>query len=389
MSRVIVHADMDAFFASVEQRGRPELRGKPVIVGGDPAGRSVVAAASYEARAFGVHSAMPCSQARRLCPDAIFVPPNGSSYGAASTRIMAIFGEVTPLVEQVSVDEAFLDLTGTERLLGDPIDTARRLKSEVREREGLTVSMGIGPSKLVAKLATDAGKPDGFVVVPEDGVRQFLDPMPIDRLLGVGAKTAERLRRLGLTTIGALARASEDAMAAHFGPAAAGLVSLARGEDDRPVTPQHDPKSMSAETTFERDLDDPAALERCLLGLADTVARRLRKSGLRARTVELKVRFSDFHTILRSVSPGRSFASGSTIYRMARDLMERVGIGARKVRLIGVGASNLTEGEEWEQLSLFTDPGGERAARVERAMDEISEKFGRGSVTRATLLEDD
>ncbi len=386
MPRVIAHVDMDAFYASVEQRDRPELRGKPVIVGGDPRGRGVVSAASYEAREYGVRSAMPSSRAQRLCPKAVFLPPDFARYSEASEHIMEILAEATPLVEQVSIDEAYLDLTGTERLLGDPVETARRLKAAILERERLVASVGVAPSKLVAKLASDHDKPDGFVVIREDQVDAFLRPQPIGNLLGVGRKTEERLLRLGLNTIGALAACPDEVLAAHFGPSAVGLAEMARGRDDRPVSPHADPKSVSAETTFERDIADPAELEKHLLALADHVARRLRKAGLRARTVDVKVRFSDFRTIIRSRSPGAPVDSGTSLYRVAREILSEMPVRGQKVRLLGVGAMNLIgEGGE-TQLVLFPDEDDQRSRRLDTAMDAIADRFGRGKVTRARLL---
>lgn len=386
MRRVIAHLDMDAFFASVEQRDRPELRGKPVIVGGDPQSRGVVSAASYEARAYGVRSAMPSSQAYRLCPQAVFLPPNFAAYSEASERIMEILGRATPLMEPVSIDEAFLDLTGTERLLGDPIETARRLKEQIREEERLAASVGVAPNKLVAKLASDHDKPDGFVVVPEDGVQAFLDPKPIRCLLGVGRKTEERLLRLGIRTIGALARCPREVLVAHFGPAAGGLVALAQGVDDRPITPHAEPKSVSSETTFERDLDDIEELERTLLALADNVAGRLRRAGVRARTVEVKLRFGDFRTILRSRTLPEGVDSGTALYRIACGILREMTLSSGKVRLIGVGGSHLVGERSEVQRTLFPDEALECSRRLDKAMDAIGERFGRGKVTRARLL---
>lgn len=386
MRTVIAHFDMDAFYASVEQRDRPELRGKPVVVGGDPRSRGVVCAASYEARAFGVRSAMPSSQAYRLCPKAIFLPPDFARYLEASERIMAILGRASPLVEPVSIDEAYVDLSGSERLLGDPVEVARRLKAEIRAEVELVASVGVAPSKLVAKLGSDHDKPDGFVVVREEEVRAFLAPKPIRDLLGVGRKTEERLLRLGITTIGALAACPREVLVAHFGPATAGLAALASGIDDRRVSPSADPKSVSNETTFERDIDDPEALRRTLLALSDLVARRLRAGGHRARTVEVKLRFSDFRTVLRSRTLPESVDSGASLYRVASEIFDEMPLSGGKVRLLGVGASRLGGPEGDEQRTLFPDEHEARARRLERALDEIGDRFGREKVTRARLL---
>ncbi len=385
MRRTIAHIDMDAFYASVEQRNRPELRGKPVVVGGDPRSRSVVSAASYEARAYGVRSAMPCAQAYRLCPQAVFIRPEIATYVEVSEQIMEILGHATPLVEQLSIDEAFLDLTGTERLLGEPVETAAALKRRIREELDLTASVGVAPCKLVAKLASDHDKPDGFVVVPEDGVRAFLDPKPIGSLFGVGRKTEERLLRLGIHTIGALARCPQEVLVGHFGPAAAGLVALAQGIDDRPVSPHAAPKSVSSETTFERDLDDIEDLERALLGLADNVARRLRRGGFRARTIELKLRFGDFRTILRSRTLPEGVDSGTALYRVGCEILAEIPLTSR-VRLIGIGGSHLVAANSEVQGTLFPDESLECSRKLEKALDTIGERFGRGKITRARLL---
>jgi DNA polymerase-4 len=387
MERTIAHIDMDAFYASVEQRDNPALRGKPLIVGGRPGGRGVVSAASYEARAFGVRSAMPSSQAQRLCPQAIFIQPNIGRYAEVSSRIMEIMGRYTPLVEPVSIDEAYLDLTGTERLHGDTVDTARRIKTEIQQRERLTASVGVGPSKLVAKLASDYDKPDGFVVVRAAEVRAFLDPMPVGRLFGVGQRTRERLERLGLSSVGSLARCPEEVLIAHFGPHAGDLAKLARGEDHRLVTPEHDPKSLSAERTFETDVEDVAELEKCLLALSDTVARRLRKAGLRAGTVEMKLRYDDFHTVTRARKQHESVDSGAALYRVAIGMLHELQLEGRKIRLVGVGGSDLVRGEDEVQLSLFHDDSVERGRRIDKALDLIRDRFGRDKATRASLMD--
>lgn len=389
MERTIAHVDMDAFYASVEQRDDPALRGRPVIVGGRPGGRGVVSAASYEARAFGVRSAMPSSQAQRLCPQAVFVAPNIGRYIEVSGRIIEMMGRYTPLVEPVSIDEAYLDLTGTERLHGDPIETARRIKREIYEEEQLTASVGVGPSKLVAKLASDHDKPDGFVVVQSEGVRAFLDPLPVERLLGVGQRTRERLERLGLSTIGRLAGCPDEVLEVHLGPHARELARLARGEDDRPVSLQHDARSLSAERTFERDVEDLEELERCLLLLSDSVARRLRKAGLRAGTVELKLRYDDFRTVTRARKQQESVDSGAALYRVARAMLHELRVQGRRIRLIGVGASDLVSRDDAIQLSLFHDDALERDRRIDRALDLVQDRFGRDKATRASLLDAD
>lgn len=382
MSRRIIHVDMDAFFASVEQRDRPELRGKPVVVGGSPDGRGVVSAASYEVRKYGVRSAMPCGQAKRLCPAAIFLPVDMPRYAAASREVMAILREVTPLVEPLSCDEAFLDVTGSRALFGDADQIAWGIKHRIREDVSLTASVGVAPNKLLAKLASDLEKPDGLVVIPEGREAEFIRPLSIAKLWGVGPATARRLEAVGLKTIGAVAACPLPVLRAQLGDHAEGLQRLAQGIDDRPVQPDHEAKSISAEITFETDTGDADFLKRVLLDLSDHVGERVRRAGVMARTVTLKLRFDDFTTITRDATLSEATYAGLVVYEQARALLGRARLGTRKVRLIGVGTSNFALER---QLTMFGD-GARRAEQTEQAIDELRGRFGADAVTRASLL---
>lgn len=386
--RVILHADMDAFFASVEQRDDPSLQGKPVIVGGTGR-RGVVSAASYEAREFGVHSAMPTYRARELCPDGIYLRGDIARYARESRRIFEIFRSFTPGVEGLSLDEAFLDLTGTERLHGPARAVAIELRRRVREECQLAVSVGIGPVKLVAKIASDAAKPDGWLEVGREDVAGFLGPLPVRRLWGVGAVGAQRLERLGLRTVGDVGRADPAWLEAELGDWGSGLAQLARGEDVREVEAWRDAVSYSEENTFGADVHDAAVLEATILTHAESVARRLRRDGLCARTVVLKWRFGrrrapgprgyPLHT--RRVTLSEPSDDGAVFAAEAVRLLAR-GALDEPVRLIGVGATNLV-GED-AQLALF-DMASEhtrRRRRLNRAVDALSDRFGSDAVVR-------
>jgi DNA polymerase-4 len=385
--RTILHADMDAFYAAVEQRDRPELRGRPVIVGGTSA-RGVVSAASYEARRFGVRSAMPAAEARRLCPAGIFLPGDMARYSRESKRIFAIFRRFSPLVEGLSLDEAFLDLTGCERLLGAAAEVGARLRSAVREETGLAVSVGIGPVKMVAKIASDAAKPDGLLEVRPEAVAAFLDPLTVGRLWGIGPVAEACLRGAGFERIGDLARATPQRLRELLGEWGLAVSSLARGEDLREVEPFREPLSLSEEHTFAEDVASPALLEEAILVHAEAVARRLRRSGLRARTVVLKLKLgrrvragARGHPLLtrRTTLPAPS-DDGETLFRAARELLARAG-PPEPVRLVGVGVTDL-RGAGGEQLALFAGPGEERRASLNRALDALAERFGDGAVRR-------
>ncbi len=374
---------MDAFYASIEQRDRPDLRGRAIIVGADPKGRGVVAAASYEARRFGVHSAMPISRAARLCPEAAFLPVDMDKYARVSGEIMAILSEYSPLLEPISVDEAFLDVTGTERLLGPPLDVARAIKARLRQDVGLTASAGVAPNKFLAKLASDLGKPDGLVEVKRGEEAAFLRDLPIERLWGVGRVTARALRVMGIETIGQLARIPPTVLVKRLGKWGALLSELAQGRDDRPVEPFAPPKSMGAEETFARDTRDAEGLRRTLLAQAERVARELRTEGYTGRTVTLKLRFADFHTLTRSLT-GEATQDSLEIFRRAFGLLERVPLG-QPVRLIGLSVSGLGRGGP-AQLSLFSGASSRRE-RVARAADRLARRFGDRALFPASLLD--
>ena len=321
--RTIIHVDMDAFYASVEQRDRPELAGRPVVVGADPRGRGVVSAASYEARRFGVHSAMPIGRAARLCPHAVFLPVDMVKYAQVSRRIMEVLAEFTPLMEAVSIDEAFLDVSASRALMGDGPTIAARIKARIREAVALAASVGVASNKFVAKVASDLEKPDGLVVVAPGAEADFLGPLPIARLWGVGRVTAAALESIGVRTIGQLAVIPEAHLQARFGAGGAGLRGLALGHDDRPVEPFAPPKSMGAEETFERDHRDVERLCATLRGQAERVARELRAEGYAGRTVQLKLRFADFSTLTRRHT-AEPTQDGLRIYQEARALLERI-----------------------------------------------------------------
>lgn len=355
MPRTILHADLDAFYASVEQLDNPELRGRPVVVGGPPEARGVVAAASYEARRFGVRSAMPMSRALRLCPRAVRVSPRFERYAEVSRQVMAIFRDVTPLVEPLSLDEAFLDASqsaigGAAR--GDPYELARELKRRVKEETGLTVSIGVGTNKTVAKIASDMGKPDGLVVVPAGEEASFLAPMPVRSLWGVGPKAEQALVQMGIRTMGELARADPAALTARFGVRGQWFHRMANGLDDRPVETEHERKSVGAETTFPRDLSDGPELRQVLGRVAQEVARRLREKGMKARTVVLKLRYSDFRTITRQASLAEGADSAHQLAAAAGALLDKTARPGDRFRLLGVHGTNLQASDE-AQLHLW------------------------------------
>jgi len=361
MSRWIIHADLDAFFASVEQLDNPELRGRPVVVGGPPQSRGVVAAASYEARAFGVRSAMPMVTALRLCPQATRVPPRFERYGEISRRVMEIFRRWTPLVEPVSLDEAFLDVTEAveressdeDRGLSSVEAIARAIKQRVKEEVSLTVSVGAASSRSVAKIASDLRKPDGLLVVPPGTERQFLAPLPVRSLWGVGPKTAERLASEHITTIGELAKRSPEWARRLFGERGLYLLQMARGIDDSPVSVERETKSVSSETTFALDVGDLGVLEASLRELAEETAERLRRHGLKGRTVKVKLRLADFTTFTRQTTLAHPTDAADTIYREASHLLAREVTDARRFRLLGVGVSDFRPEEGEQQPALF------------------------------------
>jgi DNA polymerase-4 len=382
----ILHVDMDAFYASVEQRDRPELLGRPVIVGG-VGGRGVVSAASYAARRFGVHSALPTATARRLCPDGVFLPVRMGHYATIARQIREILLSFTPLVEPLSLDEAFLDVAGCEGLFGTAPEIGRRVKDRVRAETALTASVGVAPNKFLAKLASDHGKPDGLVVVPPDRVAEFLAPLPVGRLWGVGARGEQRLHALGIRTVGQLAALPERVLADRFGEAGRQVWELAHGRDDRTVVPDRAARSVSTETTFARDVGDREALRTWLLDLVDHLAGRLRQQGLRARTVDLKVRSSDFRTRTRSRSLPEATDATDALWQAARGLFERtVTRDVLPLRLLGVGATNLVR-EPAVQGQLFDDGERKRQAALDRAIDAIRGQLGHGAIRRGSLLD--
>ena len=372
---------MDAFYASVEQRDHPELRGRPVIVGADPKGRGVVAAASYEARRFGVRSAMPIGRAARLCPHAAFVRPDMEKYGRVSAEIMAILDTFSPLVEAVSVDEAFVDLTGTGGLHGSPVEAARRIKARIVEATRLTASAGLATNRFVAKVASELEKPDGLVVVPAGQEASFLAPLAIERIWGVGKVMAAELRSLGLTTIAQLQTYPRHALVQRFGRHGESLHELAFGRDASPVEPFAAAKSMGAENTFPVDCRDASTLATTLREQAERVARELRAEHLAAARITLKLRYADFHTITRAWT-GEPTQDGLEIYRRAATLLERERV-TEPVRLIGLSSSSF-QPEATGQLPLL-DPTTVRRERLARATDALARRFGDDTVVPAAL----
>jgi DNA polymerase-4 len=392
--RTILHLDLDAFYASVEQLDDPSLRGRPVIVGG-PSRRGVVCAASYEARRFGVRSAMPTARARKLCPDGAFLPPRFERYGELSHLVFEIYRRYTPLVEPLSLDEAFLDVTASRSLHGPGPDIARAIKRSVRGECGLAVSAGIAEVKLAAKIATDLGKPDGLVEVPLGGVAGFLAPLPVGRLWGVGHVTEEALRRIGIATIGDLARTPDVALAAAIGATHAhDLKGLARGEDPREVVPDEAARSIGAEDTFGEDVRGGPALERELLSQAGRVGRRLRSAGVAGRVVTLKVKYADFSLVTRRVTLDRPTDDDRTILGAARGLLARVDLD-QPVRLTGISVSGFAAEADRGQLDLFGGAGAAAAEPPEdgrrralnAALDRLADRFGSDAVLPADLAE--
>ncbi|WP_373047582.1 DNA polymerase IV [Vulgatibacter sp.] len=381
--RIIVHADMDAFFAAVEQLDHPELRGKPVIVG-HPGERSVVTTASYEARPFGVGSAMPMAQAMRRCPDAIVVPPRFSRYAEISRQVMETFATFSPRVEALSLDEAFLDMSGAEKLFGPPPAIARRIKDAVRAATGLNVSVGVASTKFVAKVASDHRKPDGLTVVPPEEVAAFLHPMKVGRLWGVGPKAEERLQRLGLRTVGDVAHASRSFLEAQLGSMGVHLHRLAWGDDPREVVPDREAKSIGAEETLARDALGVEAIRPWLLALSDKLAFRLRKAGLRAGGLRVKLKTADFQLHTRQVVLQRPTDAAPALFEAALRLLPAFDLG-EPMRLVGLAAYDLrTAGAA--QGDLFAAPVEKKQSALDRALDDVRAKFGNAAVRRASEL---
>jgi DNA polymerase IV len=382
--RAILHVDMDAFYASIEQLDDPRLKGKPVIVGADPRdghGRGVVAACSYEARKFGVRSALPIGRAWKLCPEAAFVRPRMKRYIEVSGQVMEVLRQFTSLVEPLSIDEAFLDITGSIALFGAPVQIARAIKKQIREATGLTASAGVAPNKFLAKIASDLNKPDGLVIVEQSEIEVFLRDLPIARLWGVGPKTEDRLREIGLHTIGAIrARTEEDMVRAVGSNLGAHLHALAHGRDERPVVPNWEPKSISNETTFDEDTRDRELLVQTIRRLAESVGRRLRRENYGARKVTLKIRFEPFDTHTRQTSVKRPIDGDEDIARLALGLFDQFSL-ERRVRLIGVGTGEIVRpGDQPSQLGLFDEPKKESV--IDQTVDKIRERFGEDRIRR-------
>lgn len=379
---MILHVDMDAFYASVEELDDPALVGQPVVVGGTPDGRGVVAAANYAARRYGIHSAMPAAQARRLCPDAIFISSRMQRYADVSRALREIFARYTPLVEPLSLDEAFLDVASSLRLFGDGTAIARRIKEQIRTELGLVASVGVAPNKFLAKLASDLDKPDGLVVVPVDAIQDFLDPLPVSRLWGVGKVSNRSLAEMGVQTIGDLRRLPDDLLAGRFGNSAVHLLQLARGIDTRRVVPDRDAKSISHETTFATDIGDAEVLRSWLLELTEQVAARLRRQQLRGKTVFIKVRYADFRTVTRSESLEAPSSVTRELYvTAARLLKTELARNPRPVRLLGMGTSGLSA-ETLEQGQLFEQADREQQQRIDTVVDEVKSRFGNRAMRR-------
>jgi DNA polymerase-4 len=384
---VVFHVDLDAFYASVEQRDDPSLAGKPVIVGAAPGRRGVVSACSYEARRFGIHSAMPISQAYRRCPQGVYLPVRMGRYLEVSRQVMEVLERFTPRLQQISVDEAFLDLTGTERLFGPALATGRRLKDEVRNATGLAATVGIGPNKYIAKLATNAGKPDGLVEVRAEQAEEFLDGIALKDLWGIGEKTLQRLTELNLTTVRQLRSVPRPDLARLLGQGAAGFLSaVSRGEDPGIFSEEPRSRSLSSETTFERDRKDRAGIERVLLELCHQVAFRMLAEGFKSKTVALKLRYHDFTTVSAQKTGKHWISSAEEMHAACLELLASRWSGGVPIRLIGVGFSNLAKIETPDQLELFAD-GFSRKKKAEEAVFRLRQKMGDGTLTKASLMD--
>ncbi len=388
--RAILHVDMDAFYAAVEERENPALRGKPVVVGSEPKegrGRGVVATANYAARRYGIGSAMPISEAWRRCPSAVYLLPRMRLYADVSRRIRAIFERFTDLIEPISIDEAFLDVTASHRLYGDAPAIAVRLKDAIREEEGLTASIGCAASKFIAKIASDLDKPDGLVIVAAGTEAEFLAPLPIRRLWGAGPKALERFRRLGCVTIGDVAAFERDVLVRAFGESMGDRFHrLSRGIDDRPVEPDHVRKSLGKETTFGEDVADRKVVERTLLALTEQVAASLRRKHFAGATVTVKLRWEGFQTVTRQRTLKEPVNTVEKIWPVARELLRSADRPRLKVRLVGVTLSALDRDDSGQ--ADFFEPRTGLDIRIAQAVDALAERFGSGTVTRAALLDD-
>ncbi len=384
--RSIIHLDMDAFYPAVEALDKPELRGKPVIVGGNRE-RGVVSSASYEARRFGVHSAQPIATAIRLCPDGIFMPVRMSRYKEVSRQVFEIFRCFTPLVEPLSIDEAFLDLTGAERLMGQTEVIAKKIKETVLKKTGLTVSAGVASSKFVAKIASDIDKPDGLTVVPPVRIKEFLDPLPVKKMWGVGKVTQQALARLNVKTFKDLRQIPVEILEKNFGKHGAAMHLLSMGIDERDVVPERETKSIGHEQTFMKDILDPDQAKKEILSLANKVAHRMRREEVRGSTVSLKVKYSDFTQITRAATLPEPTDDSMEIYSTSCRLLKKTAVGKRPVRLLGISLSQLSSLEGEKQLFLFDqDKGYQKRKNLNTAMDSICDKFGEKGIRPATLI---
>ena len=395
---MILHIDMDAYYASVEERENPELKGHPLVVGGSASGRGVISAANYAARAFGVRSAMPTARALRLCPDLIVIPTRGGLYQQVSRQIRDIFKRYTPLIEPLSLDEAFLDVRGSEKLYGNSEQIGWRIKNEIRDELNLVASVGVAPNKFLAKLASDQDKPDGFTVVRHHEVQQFLDPLPVERIWGIGKAAQSKLNQVGISTVLELRQQSEERLEETFGKSGAKLWALCHGRDDRPVVTDSEAKSLSHETTFDKDVEDLATLESVALSLIEAVGFRLRESELKAKTINLKVRYHDFSTVTRSKTIDSATDSTQAIWRVAKQLInELLEKKQFAVRLIGAGVSNFgnqIQTRSQDQQDIFesfstssTDPvNPSREEKLDALSDKIRKKYGKNTIRRGKTL---
>ena len=386
---MILHVDMDAFYASVEEREQPELVGKPLIVGGTPEGRGVVAAANYAARNFGIHSAMATSRALQLCPNVIILRPRMELYAEVSKQIRNIFHRYTPVVEPLSLDEAFLDATGCEKLFGSVESIGRKIKQDIRKELNLIASVGVAPNKYLAKLASDMDKPDGFTMITADAIDATLEPLPVSRIWGVGKVTKQKFDSLNIQTIGQLKQLSVDELKTHFGASGEHFWKLARGIDEREVVPDREAKSISHENTFPEDVRDMDVLKAWLMEMTELVARRLRRQELAGRTVHLKVRYSNFETITRSKSLPAASNNTTQLWETASQLLSRqLPDRPLVVRLLGMGVSNLQRPTA-VQMSLFDETADANDDRIDNVADQIREKFGSLSLRRASAVQHD
>jgi len=387
MRRIILHIDMDAFFAAIEELDHPEYRGKPVVVGADPKGgkgRGVVSTCNYEARKYGIHSALPISQAYKKCPFAIYVPPRMDRYVECSRKLFSILNEFTPKVEPISVDEAFMDITGCTRLLGTPEEIAKKIKTCIAERLQLTASIGIAPNKFIAKIASDLEKPDGLVIVQPEGIIDFLHPLQISKMWGVGKKTEVKLKAMGIHSIGDLAKLPQEIVVKKFGKGGLHFWTLANGIDDREVERDHTVKSVSLENTFMEDVDDEKTIENTIFSIADNLSRVLRNKQLKGKTVTLKIRLQDFSTFTRAHSYGSFFDSSQLIGETCLKLYHNFDKKSKKVRLLGIAVSNLNS-QAKEQLGLF-ETREKSDDKIDKVIDLVQNKFGPDLIKKASLM---